>query len=1374
LRIPDFWPRFTVVLIIVVLPLIIFGAVTFGSRTLLPADNLFAVEPWRSFASQLGVGVPHNELLSDLILENYVWKQFIRESLASGQVPLWNPNLFGGLPFLAAGQHSALYPFSLIFYILPLSKAYGWFVALQFVLAGLFMYVYGRVLGLNRFGALLAAITYMLSAFFVFSVVFPMVIAAAVWLPLILTAIEVVIKKQEEKGPVPYSPIPYIILGALALGLQVLAGHVEVTYYVLMVAGFYALWRLIALWRSQGTGRPALRLAVWLLVMVILGLGLGAVQFIPLYEVGQYNFRVGSASYKDVVGWAYPWRQLVTFLIPNFYGNPSHHSYWDLASWQWLPVLRNALGEPLQTVAWLKELPDWKNYVEAAAYVGILPLLLALVAFLGRRTRHVWLFGTLAVVSLLFAFGTPLYAVLYYLLPGFNQLHSPFRWIFPYTFSIAVLAGVGASYLSGTGRQTTSSQSPFVDPKTPRRIGWPVFWAGIAGLALLAAVLIAPGPFISLADQVLARSELTRRAFESGRMLLSYQWRNLLVLVIFAISAGAVLRISQCPIYLPKRLGGYGLWKPLAVIVLALDLIVAAYGFNPTTDQRLLDFKPPVAEFLQRDKGLWRLTSFVGPGEKTFIANAGMFYGLQDIRGYDSIFPKQYAEYMGAIEPQDELLYNRIAPLSEYESLDSPLLDLLNVKYVVTTQYVPNPGYKLVYDGEVRVYENLDAMPRAFILPATAAQIKSRTDIVADLPRLDPRRELWLESEQVAGNGSQPVEAGHVSGWNLTPATVTSYDINDVTIETDLPGEGYLVLADTYFSGWKAYQRAPEASTKEEKELPIYRADGNFRAVHLDAGRHLVHFKYTPLSFKLGLYVSFMSAIILLLLAGAWLWGRYYRESAHDQPGKRIAKNSLTPMSLSLLNKVIDMAFAMLMLRILTPENAGSYTFAVAFFTFFEILVRFGFGTLLTREVAKDRAQANRYLGNTLVLRTGLWLVSLPVMTVVLALYMRYGGVTTETATAIGLLAVALWFSVVSDSLTSVFFAYEKMEHPAALSTMTTVLRVLLGALVLLPPLSWGIVGLAGVAIVTNIFTAVILFSWLVRDFFTPHIDFDRVLGRNMVIASFPLMINHLLQTIFFRIDIWILQPTQGAAAVGYYSAAYKYIDGLNVVPSLFTMAIFPVMSRFATESRASLLRAYILALRLLLMISIPVAVVTPFIARALILILGGREYLPDSAIALQLLIFYFPFSCMNQVTQYVLIAIDQQRYLTRAFAIGVSFNVVMNLIFIPLYSYKAAAVITVFSEIALLVPFYYCVHKNLGAVPWLAIGWRPLLASAPAGLVMWVWPGDLALLAVPLAASVYLVGLFLLGAFRGDDMDIVLRMVPAGKLRQRLDHLRR
>src|SRR5947209_19548665 len=141
---PDLWAALGLLL----LPLILFAPVTLGSHTVLPADNLLAVQPWRSAAAQFGAAdppVPHNKLLDDLVLENYPWKKFILESLHAGQLPLWNPYQFAGLPFLAAGQQSTLYPFSIIFYLAPLPRAYGLFTLSQFFLAGLFTYLFLRV-----------------------------------------------------------------------------------------------------------------------------------------------------------------------------------------------------------------------------------------------------------------------------------------------------------------------------------------------------------------------------------------------------------------------------------------------------------------------------------------------------------------------------------------------------------------------------------------------------------------------------------------------------------------------------------------------------------------------------------------------------------------------------------------------------------------------------------------------------------------------------------------------------------------------------------------------------------------------------------------------------------------------------------------------------------------------------------------------------------------------------------------------------------------------------------------------------------------------------------------------------------------------------
>jgi O-antigen/teichoic acid export membrane protein len=155
--------------------------------------------------------------------------------------------------------------------------------------------------------------------------------------------------------------------------------------------------------------------------------------------------------------------------------------------------------------------------------------------------------------------------------------------------------------------------------------------------------------------------------------------------------------------------------------------------------------------------------------------------------------------------------------------------------------------------------------------------------------------------------------------------------------------------------------------------------------------------------------------------------------------------------------------------------------------------------------------------------------------------------------------------------------------------------------------------------------------------------------------------------------------------------------------------------------------------------------------------------------IALQILIWFLPFSFVNSVTQYVLIAIDQQRFLTRAFLIGVSFNIVANLLVIPVFSYKGAAVVTVLSEFALLIPFYYSIRKHLGHLPWVSLFWRPTVASAVMAAVMWLLGGIPWLLLIPVGGAVYLVVLALIGGFRQPDMDLLGRLLPLERLRARL-----
>ena len=138
--------------------IIFFWPVTVGGETMLPADNVFAWEPWRSYAQEAGVETIQNTLLTDLYLENYVWKELIVDSLRDGELPLWNPYILTGVPFLAAGQHSAMYPLSVVFYVLPLASAYGWFAALHLFLAGAFTYVLARSLRVGRLGGFVSGL----------------------------------------------------------------------------------------------------------------------------------------------------------------------------------------------------------------------------------------------------------------------------------------------------------------------------------------------------------------------------------------------------------------------------------------------------------------------------------------------------------------------------------------------------------------------------------------------------------------------------------------------------------------------------------------------------------------------------------------------------------------------------------------------------------------------------------------------------------------------------------------------------------------------------------------------------------------------------------------------------------------------------------------------------------------------------------------------------------------------------------------------------------------------------------------------------------------------------------------------------------------
>ncbi|HEC21818.1 MAG TPA: hypothetical protein ENI95_02750, partial [Chloroflexi bacterium] len=986
-RLRPILPDLIIVAFLLAVPLLFFLPQTVGGKTLLPVDNLFQWEPYRSLADEYGIGRPHNGLLSDLILENVPWRQFVHEQVAAGELPLWQPYILAGAPFLAAGQSLTLYPFSLLFLILPLPTAYGWFAVSQLWIAAVNMYVLARVLGIRRFGGAVAALAYQLSGFYMVSVVFPMIIAAAAWLPLELAMIELTLRQGKALGGQP-ATIPWVAIGAIGLGMAALAGHVEALYFTLLVMAFYALWRLaagvIAGRAEAGVWKRAIRRAAWLAALVGLGLALGAIQSLPSYELASRSFREGAVTLEQVRGWAYPARRLIAFFIPNFFGNPAHHSILDVFTWRRVPLTVNAYGDPVTSTDW-----GIKNYVEGGAYMGLLPMALALIAvahwLVGRlpyrRARRAVpirnvgreepgrpyraIFGTLALLSVSFVFGTPTYALLYYGLPFINQSHSPFRWVWPLTLSVALLAGFAVELMRPpTWRLGGSREVPLQD-----RLAELLGRGGIIGGGLIVAALAGSRAFYSrIADPVQRVFEglaLAPNAFPDGRSFYSYQFWNFALFALMLILSGIVLLAARrgttfgevagrlkMQRAVPDALRYRPLWKPLAVLVVIADLGAATWGFYPANDPALLEVVPPSIAWLrgQMDESdPWRFIAYEEPGADTMNANIGWLHGLQDASGYDSLIPGQYADYMRLIQPQGDLLYNRIAPLySTYpQALDSPLLDLLNVRYVVTERPIENPRYELAYQDEaVLIYENAGAMPRAFTLPAFST-VYYGADGDPALPsfeeqatRLDVRQYVLVALD----DSPPPIPENTLIGLNghPAPARITAYTPNQILVDVQVERQSWLIVTDSNFPGWKAWVRPFGEGEEAEQEAEVWPVDGNFRGVLLEPGAWTVRMKYSPDSVKLGGFISFMAGMTIVFAAAVWVWRYAYREEAEASEAKRVAKNSLAPIVLNLFNKGILFAFAFISLRILGPAGSGKYQYAVVIWGWFEIFSNFG------------------------------------------------------------------------------------------------------------------------------------------------------------------------------------------------------------------------------------------------------------------------------------------------------------------------------------------------------------------------------------------------------------------------------------------------
>ncbi len=522
---------------------------------------------------------------------------------------------------------------------------------------------------------------------------------------------------------------------------------------------------------------------------------------------------------------------------------------------------------------------------------------------------------------------------------------------------------------------------------------------------------------------------------------------------------------------------------------------------------------------------------------------------------------------------------------------------------------------------------------------------------------------------------------------------------------------------------------------------------------------------------RIKLFLLGTAALLPLLGLAVLLWRRYYRDDASNA-ARRVVKNSAIPTVIRLVVRAIDMAFALVLYRLLAAESVGQYELAALLVVLYlGTFSDFGLGTLLTREVARRPEQAPRYFGVTLCLRWALSLAALPLALGIIGVYSGLAAfipgataLTRDGAAAILILCLTLFPAAYNNVVTALFNARERMEIPAAVELITQVISVFARVGVLL--LGWGVIGLAWAAVGTTTLTALVLLVLQLRLLFPPRLAWDGEFARALLRPAFPLFLNSLLANAAFSFDSFILRAFTNDEVVAQYRMPYRVINVALILPPLLINAIFPIISRHAENDREALNRAYRRTLQVLLLAAFPIAVVTTMLASDMVILFVGRrgaaQYLGVSDWALAILIWFLPLSYVNGLTQYIMIALDRQAAITRSFAVMAAFNFVANLILIalfPAYGIYIASVLTVLSEVVLYATFLPLLRQEDAEPPLAALSWRPAVAALLMGAAMWaIYPlGPLAAAAVaPLA---YGAALWALGAFGAEERALVRRV---------------
>jgi hypothetical protein len=745
----------------------------------------------------------NREILSaegaDVWSQYFYWRHFGFSALARGELPLWNPFIFSGTPYVAGIQSALFYPLNALYLVFGTAFATNLSVALHCGLASISTYAYARFMQLAMAPALLAGITFAYGAPYFLHIFAGHLsnLSTMAWLPLMFLAAEAFLTSKQLK---------YAVLGGLVLSMQVFAGHPQYVFYSLIAVTLYSLLSVVFAGARQDLSRCLTGFAVF----IATGTACSAVQLFPALELTRNSVRE-ALTYEWVSMFSLPPENLITLLLPDFFGNALTVGYWG------------------------------KNYLwEMSLYVGLIPLAGAMTAAALDRSRPVKALLALAIASLLLAFGkyTPVSRILYGFVPGFDLFRGLSKFIFVFSFAIAMLAGYGLAKTtelvrSGDRKLMALSFSIFACAFGILLTGAGFYLYGETGMRSIVETvqrsqdIFAP-PTRSAQFAVDALHQILRDAGKG--------W--------FFLSAFAGLLVAARKI---KNFRAAHL-NLLAVVLTVADLWLFGFRYLVTFDPARLWRDPELQAVLKQENEPFRVAS-----PMFSMVNVGLVDGIENVGGYDAIVLKAYSDFISLSQGVSPDQPNIVMTTPRF----SPMLRLLNVKYYLLESAMKFTGPDLIpifENSRYKVYRDAQALPRSYIVHDVRgvqdqkAALRMMTD-----PTFSPESSAVIE-EAFNNLPNDPFQR------SPRPAIVKR-SLNTVSIEASPAASGLLVLSDAYYPGWKAFV--------DGKESKIYRTNYVMRGVLLAPGSHRIEFRYDPSSFKIGGIVS-ITAFFMVIVSLVW------------------------------------------------------------------------------------------------------------------------------------------------------------------------------------------------------------------------------------------------------------------------------------------------------------------------------------------------------------------------------------------------------------------------------------------------------------------------------------------------------------------------